>query len=376
MSRGPLAGVRVIEMDAIGPVPFCAMLLADMGADVVRIERPQTTAVVETSGDPTRRGRRSFSANLKTPEGQGLVLRLAEWADILIEGSRPGVMERLNLGPEDLRCVNSRLVYGRMTGWGQTGPLASTAGHDINYTALSGALHAIGPAGAKPVPPLNLVGDYGGGAMFLAFGVVSALWEARGSGRGQIVDAAMVEGSAYLMALFSGLIARGAWTEERGANLLDGGAPWYDTYETADGRHVAVGALEEPFWEALLRGLALDGQLPSRSERENWPTIRARFVEVFRSKTRDEWAALFANTDACVTPVLAISEAAVHPHNAQREVFIPFGGINQPAPVPRFSRTPGRASASSSTSYEQVLADWSAPGSPPARSSVREPCSS
>jgi alpha-methylacyl-CoA racemase len=360
MSDGPLAGVRVIEMDAIGPVPFCAMLLADMGADVVRVARPQTdAAAVERPDEVTRRGRRFFPANLKTPEGQVIVRRLGERADILIEGSRPGVMERLGLGPKDLRRANPRLVYGRMTGWGQTGPLASTAGHDINYTALSGALHAIGRAGDRPVPPLNLVGDYGGGALFLAFGVVCALWEARRSGEGQVVDAAMVDGSASLMALFGGLIARGAWREERGVNLLDGGAPWYDTYETADGRHVAVGALEEPFWQALLFGLDLEGRLPSRTERENWPTIRARFAEAFRMRTRDEWAAHFAGTDACVTPVLATSEARTHPHNAAREVFVTLAGVAQPAPAPRFSRTPGRAAPPSSTSFDEIIAEWS-----------------
>ena len=335
---GPLHGVRVLEMSAIGPVPFCAMLLADLGADVLRIVRPGQR---DTPADITARSRTALEVDLKAPGGGDRIRALATRADIVLEGSRPGVMERLGLGPDALHTLNPRLVYGRMTGWGQHGPLAATAGHDINYIALSGALHAIGRAGERPVPPLNLVGDYGGGAMFLAFGVVCALLEARTSGQGQVVDAAMTDGSAMLMTLFAGLAARGAWQMERGTNMLDGGAPWYDTYDTRDGRYVAVGALEEPFWKALLQGLGLDAAvIPNRMDRTNWPALRATLSAAFGTRTRDEWEGVFAQTDACVTPVLTLEEAAAHPHNTARQTFQPLGGVMQPTPSPRFSRTP------------------------------------
>lgn len=339
--HGPLHGVRVLEMAAIGPVPFCAMLLADMGAAVTRIVRPGA-APRDPRTDITGRSRAAAETlDLKHPAGIERVRVLAGQADILLEGSRPGAMERLGLDPDALHAINPALVYGRMTGWGQTGPLAHTAGHDINYIALSGALHAVGRAGAAPVPPLNLVGDYGGGAMFLALGVLAALLDARTSGRGQVVDAAMTDGSASLMSLFTGLLAQGTWRLERGTNLLDGGAPWYDTYETADGKHVAVGALEEPFWQALLQGLGIDpAELPPRSDRAGWPTIRERLASTFVTRKRDEWAQSFELTDACLTPVLSLTEAAAHPHNRARNTFLSVAGVVQPAPAPCFSRTP------------------------------------
>ncbi len=353
---GPLHGVRVLEMAAIGPVPFCAMMLADAGAEVLRLTRPgQKTS----GGDVTARSRPSLELDLKAPGAVKRVHALARQADVLLEGGRPGVMERLGLGPDALLAGNPRLVYGRMTGWGQDGPLAHTAGHDINYIALSGALHAIGRAGERPVPPLNLVGDYGGGAMFLAFGVLAALLGARRTGHGQVVDAAMTDGSAALMALFAGWSSGGRWSAERGTNLLDGGAPWYDTYETADGRHVAVGALEEPFWRALLQGLGLDASaLPPRADRDGWPRIRAALEAVFRTRTRDHWAGLFASTDACVTPVLDLCEAAEHPHNRARGTFVTAGGIVQPSPSPRFSDTPSRTPRPAGEPYTSSPTAW------------------
>lgn len=360
---GPLHGVRVLEMTAIGPVPFCAMLLADLGADVLRIVRPDQSGRPDGRFDVTSRSRQSVIVDAKQPSGIAQIHDLAGRADIFLEGSRPGVMERLALGPSELHTVNPRLVYGRMTGWGQTGPLARTAGHDINYIALTGVLHAIGRAGGPPVPPLNLAGDYGGGAMFLAFGVVCALLEARASGRGQVVDAAMTDGSASLMALFAGLLARGAWTTERGANLLDGGAPWYDVYETSDGRHVAVGALEEPFWHALLKGLGIDDRaVPSRANRASWPAIRAMLRAAFLARSRDEWADVFTRTDACVTPVLNLIEAAAHPHNQARGTFIAVDGVMQPAPAPRFSVTPAAPSRAAGPPSVVVPTSWHDPG--------------
>ncbi len=357
--EGPLRGVRVLEMGAIGPVPFCAMLLADLGADVLQAARPDRAPPLDQRFDVTGRSRRSIIADLKQPGGIALVRDLARRADILIEGNRPGVMERLGLGPSVLHQANPRLVYGRMTGWGQTGPLAATAGHDINYIALTGALHAIGRAGERPAPPLNLAGDYGGGALYLALGVVCALVEARSSGLGQVVDAAMTDGSASLMSLFSGLFARGAWTMERGANLLDGGAPWYDTYTTADGRYVAVGALEEPFWLALLNGLGLDpASMPSRADRAQWPVIRARLSAAFLAHPRDLWAERFAETDACVTPVLNLEEAAAHPHNRARSTFVEVEGVVQPGPAPRFSRTPSALPKGAAPPCAGVPASW------------------
>jgi alpha-methylacyl-CoA racemase len=356
MSQGPLDGVRVVEFGAIGPVPFCGMMLADMGADVVQLARQASPGDLRFAG--VNRGRQIIELDLKDPDGKAAAQKLIARADILLEGNRPGVAERLGFGPAECFALNEKLVFGRMTGWGQTGPLAPTAGHDINYIALSGALHAIGPK-EHPVPPLNLVGDYGGGAMYLAFGVVCALLESRRSGKGQVVDAAMVDGAASLMSMFYGLLQDKFWRDERAANLLDGGAPWYGIYETADGRHVAVGALEEKFWQALLQGLGIfENMLPSRRDRAGWETIRTALAAAFKTRTRDDWAAIFGPTDACVTPVLTLGEAPAHEHNKARENFITLGGMLQPAPAPRFSRTPGAANVSVAVSEREVLARW------------------
>jgi alpha-methylacyl-CoA racemase len=344
-SAGPLAGVKVIELASLAPAPFGCMILADLGAEVVRVERPETChAAAANPGrgpvDPLVRGRRSIGLNLKDPAGIDLLLRLADSADVLVEGFRPGVTERLGIGPDDCAARNPRLIYARMTGWGQNGPLAPTAGHDIDYIAISGALYPIGRAGERPLPPLNLVGDFGGGGMLLAVGVLAALVERERSGLGQVVDAAMVDGSALLTSFIWGLRAAGAWRDERGVNLLDTGAPFYDTYATADGKHVAVGALEPQFYAALLDGLGLsDAGLPAQHDRGGWPLLRERFAAVFASRTRDEWAAVFAGTDACVAPVLSAAEAAAHPHNVARGVFAEVGGVPQPAPAPRFGRS-------------------------------------
>jgi alpha-methylacyl-CoA racemase len=357
MKQGPLSGVRVVEFSALGPVPFCTMLLADMGADIVQIARAraQVDAV-----DFMQRGRRVVPLDLKDPGDRDTALELVAHADIVLEGSRPGVMEKLGLGPDVCLARNPRIVYGRMTGWGQTGPLAATAGHDINYIALTGALDAIGPANGSPVPPLNLIGDYGGGAMFLAFGTLCALWEARDSGQGQVVDAAMVDGAAMLMSLFCRLRTQGEWTGQRGSHSLDGGAPWYSTYRTADDRYVAVGALEEPFWQALLAGLEIaPGSLPPRAGRAGWPAIRNALAERFASRTRDAWATHFRDSDACVSPVLGLHEAATHEHMAARRTYQVDGDTLQPSPAPRLSRTPAfTAEASNVSSADAVLDGW------------------
>lgn len=338
---GPLAGLRVIEIAGIGPGPFCAMMLSDMGAEVIRIDRasaPDQGIDIPVPSNVTNRGRRSVVLDLKSPEGVAALKRLAVRADALIEGFRPGVMERLGLGPDDLLAVNPRLVYGRITGWGQEGPLAKAAGHDLNYIALSGMLHAIGPAD-RPLPPLNLIGDYGGGAMYLAFGIVCALLERDRSGRGQVVDAAMVDGAASLGAALYGLLDAGLWRDRRAGNLLDGGVPWYDSYETSDGRHVAIGPLEPRFYERLLELLGLtDAALRDRSK-ANWPCLRKAFAEAFRMRTRDEWCALLEGTDVCFAPVLSMAEAPRHPHMAARGSFVEMDGVVQPAPAPRFSRS-------------------------------------
>jgi alpha-methylacyl-CoA racemase len=341
---GPLAGYRIVEMAGIGPAPFAAMLLADMGAEVIRIDRREAADLGlpgrEVRFDVLHRGRRSIAVDVKAEAGREVVKRLAAKADAVIEGFRPGVMERLGLGPDVLLGLNPRLVLGRMTGFGQDGPLAQAAGHDIDYIALSGVLHAIGRKGEAPVPPLNLVGDFGGGGMFLAFGVVCALLEAQRSGKGQVVDAAMVDGSATLMALMFGLHAQGVWNDERGVNVLDTGAPWYDTYRTKDGRWLAVGAIEKRFYEAFLRRLGLDAaDLPKQHDRSGWPQLRRRFAEVIAGKTREEWERTFEGSDACVAPVLSLAEVAHHPHNAARATFVERDGVLQPAPAPRFSRT-------------------------------------
>ena len=360
---GPLAGLKVVELAGIGPGPHAAMVLADLGADVVRVDRPSGGLQLGSpeAPDPTLRGRRRVAADLKDPAGREAVLRLVEHADVLLEGYRPGVTERLGVGPADCHARNPRLVYARMTGWGQDGPMAARAGHDITYISLTGALHAIGRAGERPVPPLNLVGDFGGGSMLLVVGVLSALWEAQRSGVGQVVDAAMVDGVSLLAQMMWGLRSQGLWTDGREENVLDGHAPFYDTYTCADGRHVAVGALEPQFYAAFLAGLGLDGQeLPAQYDRNGWPVLRARFAEVFATRTRDEWAEVFAGTDACVTPVLAFGEVAEHPHLAARATIVERDGVPQAAPAPRFSRTPASTPAGPTApeSVEQVLTDW------------------
>ncbi len=342
---GPLAGITVIEIAGIGPGPFCGMLLADLGADVIRIDRAQAVR----GGDPERppadllaRGRRSVGVDLKNPDGVEVVLSLVETADALIEGFRPGVTERLGIGPDDCLARNPRLVYGRMTGWGQDGPYASTAGHDINYIALAGALDPIGRRGEAPVPPLNLVGDFGGGGLMLAFGLVAALLEAQRSGQGQVIDAAMVDGAASLMTMTHSFRAMGLWNDERGTNMLDTGAHYYDVYETADGKYVSIGSIEPQFYAELLRLTGLEGEeLPWQQDRNEWPAMKERLAGIFRSKTRDEWCALMEGSDVCFAPVLSMGEAPQHPHNVHRGTFVDVAGITQPGPAPRFSRTPG-----------------------------------
>lgn len=338
---GPLDGVRVVEIASLAPAPFGCMILSDLGADVLRVERPESCQPSRSAPvDPLSRGRRSIGLNLKDPAGVELLLTLVTAADVLVEGFRPGVTERLGFGPDVCAQRNPALIYARMTGWGQEGPLAPTAGHDIDYIAISGALHPIGRAGERPVPPLNLVGDFGGGGMLLAIGVLAALVERQRSGLGQVVDAAMVDGSALLTSFIYGLRARGGWRDERGVNLLDGGAPFYDTYATGDGKFVAVGALEPQFYAALLAGLGLaDAELPAQMDVGSWPVLRERFAAVFAQRTRDEWAEVFAGTDACVAPVLSPAEVAAHPHNIARRVFADIGGVSQPQPAPRFART-------------------------------------
>lgn len=340
---GPLAGVRIVEMAGIGPAPFCAMLLAELGADVIRIERPAPADLgfaMDPRHDLLNRSKRAAAIDLKAPDGVAAVLRLVAGADILIEGFRPGVMERLGLGPDACRAVNRRLVYGRMTGWGQDGPLAQRAGHDINYIAMAGALAAIGTQ-AGPVPPLNLVGDFGGGALYLAMGVLAALAEAGRSGEGQVVDAAMVDGTASLMTMFYGLAASGQWQARRAANPLDGAAPYYTVYPTADGRHIAVGALERRFYLEFLRGLGLDpASLPNRDDPALWPALRERIGAVIAGESRAHWEAVFEGTDACVSPVLDMIECTGHPAAVARGAYADADGAVGPAAAPRFSRTP------------------------------------
>jgi alpha-methylacyl-CoA racemase len=343
---GPLQGIRVIEFAGIGPGPFCAMMLSDMGAEVIRIDRASEREPAEPDllhpgpFGVTNRGRRSVALDLKKRQAIDVALRLLERSDALIEGFRPGVMERLGLGPEPCLAHNPRLVYGRMTGWGQEGPLAGAAGHDINYIALTGALHAIGRPKAPPVPPLNLVGDFGGGGMLLAFGIACALLEARGSGHGQVVDAAMVDGAACLMAMTYGLRAMGQW-QGRGENLLDGGAHFYGVYECSDGKYLSVGPIEPHFYAELLERCGLQGHgFEPQMERERWPELKERLGLVFRGKTREEWCNLLEGTDACFAPVLEMDEAPRHAHSLARKTFTELGGIVQPAPAPRFSRTP------------------------------------
>jgi alpha-methylacyl-CoA racemase len=362
---GPLSGFKVIEIAGIGPGPFAAKLMADMGADVLRGDRAHSVRGGDTDSPPwdlLNRGRRSIGVDLKQPDGVETVLKLVEHADALIEGFRPGVTERLGIGPDACMARNPKLVYGRMTGWGQDGPYAQAAGHDITYIALAGALDAIGRAGGPPVPPLNLVGDFGGGGMFLAFGVVCALLEASKSGEGQVVDAAMVDGAAILMTMFHAFTAVGMWNEERGTNLLDTGAHFYDVYETADGKYVSLGSIEPQFYAELRRLAGLEGnEWDSQMDRSQWPARKEQLAEVFRQKTRDEWCSIMEHTDVCFAPVLSIKEAPQHPHNQARQTFVDVAGITQPAPAPRFSRTPGsvqRPPAHPGQHTAEALAEW------------------
>lgn len=362
---GVLSGYRIIELAGIGPGPMCAMLLSDMGADVLRIDRTTDAGLgiaMETKHNLLNRGRRSVALDLKRPEATEAVLRLAAKADALIEGFRPGVTERLGIGPEQCMARNPKLVYGRMTGWGQSGPLAHAAGHDINYIALAGALYCIGRKGDAPVPPLNLVGDFGGGALFLALGIVAGLLEAQKSGMGQVVDAAMVDGVANLMTAIYGLRGSGRWTNQRGENILDTGAHFYEVYETSDGKHVAIGSIEAKFYEELLQrsGLAKE-KLPRQMDRAAWPEMKQRLTALFRTKTRDEWCKIMEGTDICFAPVLSMDEAPLHPHNKHRGTFVEQDGVIQPAPAPRFSRTPSaiqRPPAVPGEHTEEALGDW------------------
>ena len=343
---GPLDGVRVLELPAIGPVPFLGMLLADLGAEVIRVDRlPGAAGLGDAlAASPLGRGRRSIALDLRRPGGAEVALRIAATCDALIEGFRPGVAERLGIGPDEVLARNPKLVYGRMTGWGQSGPLAPTAGHDITYLALTGLLHGIGPADGPPVPPINYVADFGGGAMVLATGLLAGVLHARNTGEGQVIDAAMTEGASYLGSMTRTFVSRGGWRDERAANMLDGGAPNYRCYETADGKWVAVGALEQQFWSALVAALGLDeAATPSPYNPSDWAACAKVLTDVFRGRTRDEWAAIFAPLDACVAPVLTLEEALTHPHNVERASFIEVDGAPMPGPAPRFSRTPPAA---------------------------------
>ncbi len=361
---GPLQGYRVIELAGIGPGPFACMMLGDMGAEILRVDRTGGRRPTDgLAANVLDRGRRSVAVDLKHPEAAEVVLRLVESADALVEGYRPGVAERLGVGPEACLARNPRLVYGRMTGWGQEGPYANMAGHDINYIALAGALAHIGRKDERPVPPINLVGDFGGGGMLLAFGVTCALLEAKGSGHGQVVDAAMVDGTATLMGMMHGIAATGFWSEERESNIIDGGAHFYDTYETADGRYVSIGSIEPQFYAELLRLTGLDGDpaFAAQMDRSAWPALKARLAEVFGSKTRDEWNEIMEGTDVCFAPVLTMTEATQHPHMVHRRTFVEVAGVTQPAPAPRFSRTPGEIrgpAAVPGADTDEALADW------------------
>ena len=368
---GPLDGVKVLEIAGIGPGPFAGMMLADMGAEVLRVDRAAAVGRMgaadpdQPPGDLLIRGRRSIAIDLKHADGLGMLLDLVAGADALIEGFRPGVTERLGFGPDVCLERNPRLVYGRMTGWGQDGPYASMAGHDINYIALAGVLDHLGRAGEQPTPPVNLVGDFGGGGMLLAFGVVCGLLEARRSGEGQVVDAAMVDGSALLFTMMHSFKAMGMWSEERGTNMLDTGAHFYDTYECADGRFVSIVSIEPQFYAELLRLTGLEGEeLPWQHDKEAWAGLKVRLAEVFKGRTRDEWCEIMEGTDVCFAPVLSMSEAPAHPHNVERQTFVDVAGITQPAPAPRFSRTPGaiaRPPAHAGQHTDEALADWGVP---------------
>lgn len=361
---GALSGIKIIEFAGLGPTPFCAMMLADMGAEVIRIDRknPGSGGVASGAANPVDRGRRSLALDLKQKAGVDTALRLISRADVLLEGFRPGVMERLGLGPEPCLQHNPGLVYGRMTGWGQTGPLAQAAGHDINYIALSGALYAMGSPDQPPAPPLNLVGDYGGGGMLLGLGVLAALLERHGSGKGQIIDAAMTDGAASLMSLFCGLQAAGRWTDRRGSNLLDGGAHFYGTYACKNGGYISIGAIEPQFYAELLQRCGLEDPIyQAQLDARQWPLLKTKLSEVFSSRTREEWCELLEGSDVCFAPVLSLSEAPAHPHNAARETFLAYDGMVQPAPSPRFSRTPSAIQSPPprpGQHSEEVLVEW------------------
>ncbi len=361
---GPLNGIKIIEMGGIGPGPFCAMMLADMGAEIVRIDRLSTKAdnADRAKYEIMHRGRKSIAIDLKKEAGVAVILKLVSQAEALVEGFRPGVMERLGLGPDDCLKQNPGLVYGRMTGWGQEGPLARAAGHDINYISLSGALHSIGRADKKPVPPLNLVGDYGGGGMLLAFGMVCALLEGRKSGKGQVVDAAMVDGAAILMAQVYGLFAEGFWKDQRGMNLLDTGAYFYDAYETADGKWISIGSLEPQFYKLLLDLAGIDDpDFNSQGDSSQWPRLKEKMTNIFKTRTRDEWCRIMEGTDVCFAPVLSLEEAKNHRHNEARKTFVEIDGVVHPAPAPRFSRTAATIQSPPPTPgehSEKALAEW------------------
>ncbi|WP_025597771.1 CaiB/BaiF CoA transferase family protein [Burkholderia sp. WSM2230] len=364
-AQGPLSGIRIVELGGVGPIPFCCMLLSDLGADIIRIDRPPGYDG-GVPGDPRfnllNRGRRSAALDLKKKEAADAVLKLVSQADALVEGFRPGVAEKLGLGPDACLAVNPALVYGRMTGWGQDGPLAQAPGHDINYISLTGVLHSVGAAGGPPAIPLNLAGDFGGGSLYLALGVVSAILESKRSGNGQVVDAAMVDGSASLMTLFYGMLASGYWKDERGVNRLDSGAPWYNVYETKDGRWISVGSNEARFWRNTLQVLGLrEEDMPEQHDRSRWPEVHSIFADAFRTRTRDEWCALAEGREVCFAPVMSLSEAPHHPHLRARQTFVERDGVVQPAPAPRFSRTPGaiqRAPARPGEHTDSALGDW------------------
>src|SRR5271167_439112 len=362
---GTLSGYKIVEFAGIGPAPMCAMLLADMGADVLRIDRAEDAALgisLDAKYSLLSRGRKSVAIDLKKPEGVAAAMKLVEKADALLEGFRPQVMERLGLGPDECLKRNPKLIYGRMTGWGQEGPLAHAAGHDINYIALSGVLASIGRKGEAPVPPLNLVGDFGGGALYLALGVVAGLLEAQKSGKGQVVDAAMVDGAASLLTAIYGMHASGMWSDKRGDNILDTGAHFYEVYETKDGKHVAIGSIEAKFYAELLRLSGLQGEeLPHQQDRKSWPKMKARLKTLFRTKTRDEWCKIMEGSDICFAPVLSMSEAPNHPHMKHRGTFVEENGVTQPGPAPRFSRTPSkiqRPPARPGEHTEEALREW------------------
>ncbi|MEQ8559634.1 MAG: CaiB/BaiF CoA-transferase family protein [Henriciella sp.] len=362
MASGPLDGIRIVEFQGIGPGPFCGMLLSDLGADVIRIDRAGGGGRAATPANVESRGRRSIALDLKNPDDVETALKLIEKADGLIEGFRPGVMERLGLGPDTCLDRNPKLAYGRMTGWGQTGTLSHAAGHDLNYIALTGALGAMGRKGEAPYPPLNLIGDYGGGALYLAFGLLAAVLSARNTGEGQVIDVAMTDGAASLSSMFYGMRAMGVWSDEREDNLLDGGAHFYDCYETSDGKYVSLGSIEPQFYALLLEKAELtDPDFQSQMDRKKWPDLKQKIAAVMKTKTRDEWCEIMEGTDVCFAPVLSMAEAPEHPHNVARETFVNYEGVTQPAPAPRFSKTPGkiqRPPASPGTHTDEILKDW------------------